>query len=82
MGNGAEGKFVLNKKGVGELLKSSEMKDVIESYAAPRAVTAGIGYAYSVRVLKTRAIANIYPETDEAIQDNYENNTLLKVIGS
>jgi len=70
-------KFKLNYKGVGELLKSSEMQSVLASYANEIAATAGDGY--DVYVGKTRA--NVSVVTEEAAQDNYENNTLLKAMG-
>lgn len=67
-------KFELNKEGVGELLKSEEMQDVLEGYARQVAKTAGP--EYKAVQMSTRVI--VVPETREAEQDNYENNTLLR----
>lgn len=69
-------KFELNRAGVGELLKSTEMQDVLASYAGSIANAAGDGY--SVYVGRTRA--NVSVATAEAEQDNFENNTLLKAV--
>ena len=71
-------KFTLNKSGVNQLLKSDEMKGVIEGYADGIAHRAGNGYEVRMHETNERVIANVYADTDEAIQDNLENNTLLK----
>ena len=75
-------RFELNSNGVRELLQSPEMQGIIGELAAQKAEQAGDGYAYDVNVGQSRAYANIYAETKEAIKDNYENNTLEKVIRS
>lgn len=75
-------KFELNKDGVAELMKSAEMKDVLTGYASDKANSAGAGYSYEVKEGKKRAYANIFPADAESAKDNYENNTLLKVIGT
>lgn len=73
-------KFELNKKGVGELLKSEEMQAVLESYAAQVAKDAGPGYEPKTYIGKDRAAVSVRVEaaTKEAERDNYENNTLLR----
>lgn len=75
----ADGRFVLNKAGVGELLKSSEMMSVLESYADKVADNAGEGYKTFVGF--DRAHVSVRTVTDEAYQDNLDNNTLLKASG-
>ena len=74
-------KIVLNSKGIQELLKSSEMQSILNDYAADKARAAGDGYTCAVHEFSRRAVAHVYPDTPEASRDNYENNTLLKVIG-
>lgn len=69
-------KFKLNYAGVGQLLKSKEMQDVLKSYADEIGARAGDGY--DVYVGRTRA--NVSVMTEEAAQDNLENNTLLKAV--
>lgn len=70
-------KFKLNHEGVGELLKSPEMQEVLKSYADQVGARAGAGY--DVYVGKTRA--NVSVATEEAERDNDENNTLLIALG-
>lgn len=71
-------KFVLNSKGVQELLKSPEMQSVLANYANQVANRAGDGYEARYHLGKKRAYANVYAETAEAKRDNMDNNTLLK----
>lgn len=70
-------RFELNKKGVGELLKSQEMADVLTQHASKVATKAGTGY--EAKQMGTRVI--VLARSTEAEQDNYENNTLLKSMG-
>ena len=74
-------KFVLNRSGVRELLRSQEMMDVIRDYAQQVADRAGDGYGLSEYVGRNRVNVSIGAETKEASQDNYDNNTLLKALG-
>lgn len=75
-------KIKLNSKGVRELLQSKEIMDACVGVARDAASRAGSGYeADHGFVGKTRASAIVYPSTQEARQDNYQNNTLLKVFG-
>lgn len=71
-------KFVLNSKGVQELLKSPEMQSILANYANQVADRAGDGYEARYHIGKKRAYANVYAETAEAKRDNMDNNTLLK----
>ena len=66
--------FELNTKTVGDLLKSEEMRQALMSAASQVAATAGDGY--KAKIMSTRVV--VFPDTEEAAQDNYENNTLLK----
>ena len=75
-------KIELNRKGVRELLQSKEIMEACVSVAKNAASRAGAGYeADNGFVGKTRVSAIVYPSTQEARQDNYQNNTLLKVFG-
>ena len=74
-------KVELNHTAVGELLKSSEMQVLVKSYADEIAKRAGEGYASDTYNAGSRVIASAYTETEEAMEDNLENNTLLKAIG-
>ena len=74
-------KFEMNKKGIGELLKSRDMASVLQEYAYQVQEKAGEGYAVETYVGFDRAHAIVYTETPEAKKDNAENNTLLKALG-
>ena len=74
-------KVELNHEAVGEMLKSSEMQELIKSYADDIAKRAGEGYASDTYNAGSRVIASAYTETEEAMEDNLENNTLLKAMG-
>lgn len=71
----------LNHEAVGELLKSSEMQELVKSYADEIAKRAGEGYTSDTYNAGSRVIASAYTETEEAMEDNLENNTLLKAMG-
>ena len=74
-------KVELNHEAVGEMLKSSEMQELVKSYADEIAKRAGEGYASDTYNAGSRVIASAYTETEEAMEDNLENNTLLKAMG-
>ena len=71
-------KFVLNTAGVRELMQSPEMQDVLVDFAGQVAERAGDGY--SVYVGTTRANVSVRTETEEAMADNLDHNTLEKSI--
>ena len=74
-------KVELNHTAVAELLKSSEMQELVKIYADEIAKRAGEGYASDTYNAGSRVIASAYTETEEAMEDNLENNTLLKAMG-
>ena len=71
----------LNRKGVRELLKSDELRNVCAERAQNAMAHLGSGYETNTYVGKTRASAMVYPSSAAARQDNYRNNTLLKAFG-
>lgn len=73
-------KFMLNRKGVSELLKGQEMVDVLDSYGKEIQSKAGPGYKSDIYVGKTRANASIKVGDRKSYRDNLKNNTLLKLI--
>jgi hypothetical protein len=75
-------KFELNLPGLNELMKSGEMQSALQAAGDAVARSAGEGYGVRVHQASFVAIANVYPETREAAKKNYENNTLLKGLGS
>lgn len=70
----------LNRDGVRELLKSPEMMAICASEAQAIAGRAGTGYEVSTYTGKTRVNASVITATEEAMRDNYKNNTLLKAV--
>ena len=73
-------KFKLNRRGVSELMKSSNMKQVLSGKASSIQQRCGDGYKSDVFVGKTRANAMVKASTYKARRDNSKNNTLLKAV--
>lgn len=74
-------KFVLNKSGVRELLRSPEAASVCEELAQQAVSKLGNGYATNTYTGTNRVNVSVYPETKEAIDENSEHNTLLTTLG-
>lgn len=73
-------KFRLNRKAVGDLLKSDEMKTVVDEYATAIKNRCGEGYENDSYKGKTRVNAMVYADTPQAKRDNIKNNTILKAV--
>ncbi|HEP6414622.1 TPA: hypothetical protein VC788_000940 [Streptococcus pyogenes] len=73
-------KLKLNKAGVAELMKSSEMQQVLTTKATAIRERCGDGYAQDIHVGKNRANAMVSAKTIKAKKDNSKNNTLLKAV--
>lgn len=71
----------LNHDGIRELLTSPEMLDVVMEHANRIASGLGDGYEVTGYTGSGRVNASIKAVSQEAINDNLENNTLLKAIG-
>ncbi|WP_427814290.1 hypothetical protein ACQKTA_04175 [Enterococcus sp. 22-H-5-01] len=76
----AKNKFKMNYAGVGQLLKSAEMQNILEEKATSIRNRAGEGYKQDIYVGKNRANAMIYADSYQAKRDNLKNNTLLKAV--
>lgn len=72
--------FKLNKSAVRELLKSGQMKTILDEKATGIADAAGTGYEHRGHLSDQRYIVNVYADTPEAKRDNLKNNTLLKAV--
>jgi hypothetical protein len=70
----------LNEAGVRELLQSAEMQAACMAEGQRMAGSAGAGYSADARIGRNRVIVRVKAETQEAINDNLKNNTLLKVM--
>lgn len=73
-------RFRLNRKGVGELLKSPEAGAVCELYAKEAVTKLGDGYEVTTYTGRTRANASIRAVTPETIVDQKKHNTILKAL--
>ena len=76
-------KFVLDKKGVGELLRSEEIQSILNAYGQQVQTNTGRAedYQTQVGVGKVRANVVIRCINSTSIKDNLKNNTLLKALG-
>lgn len=75
-------KFELNLRGLNELMKSAAMQAHLTQAGNAVAAAAGDGYEARTHLADYVAITNVYPATREAARENYEDNTLLKALGS
>lgn len=73
-------KFVLNKAGVRQLLKSEEMKSILTEKATGIRNRCGDGYEQDIYVGRNRANARVWAETFKAKHSNSKNNTILKAV--
>jgi hypothetical protein len=71
-------KFVLDRAGVRELLKSPEAMAVCKEHADASCRSLGAGYTVTTYTGKTRVNASIAASTQRARRENAENNTILK----
>lgn len=74
-------KVKLNYKGLLELWKDTAIHDVVNETADKIADIAGDGYRASHWTGQHRGGASVWINSEEALQDNFENNTLLKAVG-
>lgn len=74
-------KIVLNDAGIQELLKGPEMQGILAEIGSQKAAAAGPGYSSEVHVFQKRAAVHVFPADAKSAVDNYNNNTLLKVVG-
>lgn len=72
--------FELNWEGVHELLTSSEMMSICESYADRAKSQLGEGYSVSPHKGKNRVNVSVSAQTYKARQENAENNSILKAV--
>lgn len=74
--------FVLNHKGLQELMKSEPMQEALNQAGEYVAKIAGEDYAASGKTGKMIGFSNIYPNSARAAHENYKENTLLKALGA
>ena len=76
----AKYKFELNRSGVRALLRSDEMKTMLNAKADAAAKACGDGYEAGSYVMPTRAVARVSAVSVQAKQENLGNNTILKAL--
>ena len=76
-------KFVLDKKGVGELLRSEDIQSVLNAYGQQVQSNTGNAEDYQTQVSLGKVRANVVIRciNSTSIKDNLKNNTLLKALG-
>lgn len=74
-------KIVLNRSGVRELLKSDGIMAACQEAAEGVIRRAGPGYQTNTYTGANRVNVSIYAEDPAVVQDNLDNNTLLKALG-
>lgn len=73
-------KVILNRQGVRSLLRSDEMKNLLEEKAYEALMRLGSGYNSTTYRGKNRVNVAVFAESNAAKQDNEKHNTLLKGI--
>lgn len=80
-------RFELDINGLRELMKSGEMKGVLDEAGRSvagraSAMSGGEEYGHRVHDASYVSIVNIYPDSKEAAEENSANNTVLKALTS
>lgn len=73
-------KFVLNRQGIRELMRSEAMKAIIDEKASAAVQRLGPGYKSSGKLGKNRVSSKVYAESYRAKRENAKNNTILKAV--
>lgn len=76
----AKVKFVLNRQGVRELMKSKEMMDICSEYANNALARLGDGYEVNTYSGENRVNAEVYAQSFAAKRENLKSNTILKAV--
>lgn len=72
----------LNSDGIVDLLKCQEMQDACQEQADRVAAECGDGFETGMYIGKLRARAYVRAESDAAVKACYQDNVLLKALGS
>ena len=73
-------KFVLNRAGVAELMRSDEMMKILRDHADRAQASLGTGYEVTTHVGPSRANAMVSAETFAAKRENLKSNSILKAV--
>jgi len=74
-------KVKIDYAGVGQLLKSAEMKALVRDYADGIAKKVGAGFEVTDYTGKSRVNASVRAESQEAINACLKDNVLIKAVG-
>ena len=72
----------LNLPGINEVMKSAYIQEACQAAAQAVIDATGQDYETETGTINFIAYSNVVTADKEAIQDNYDNNTLLKAIGA
>lgn len=75
-------KFELNLAGLNELMKSSAMQSQLSACCHRVQNAAGSGFSSRVGIGSYTAIGNVYADNKESAHKAYQENTLVKALGS
>lgn len=82
-------KFELDLPGLNQLMKSPEMQSILTEHgnrvmqaANGGAQVHGSQYSMDTKTINWIAVTTVRADNGAAVRDNYENNTLLKALGS
>ena len=76
-----KGNVVVDYEALGNILRSTEMRNLTKEKANEIAERCGTGYATDEYNAGQRFVCSVYTEDKSAYKDNLENNTLLKGLG-
>lgn len=65
-------------RGLGRLMRGDTMCGILREQGEQIATECGEGYESVLRFGKNRAVVFVRAESDSAVRDNYQNNTLIK----
>ena len=75
-------KVKLNLKGINEVMKSPEILSAVEAAGQAVANAAGADYTTRSGLINYIAYCNVYPDSKEAAQENFEDNTVIKAVSA
>lgn len=75
-------KIKLNLPGINEIMKSPGIQSVLKDAGDTVAMNAGDDYSSEINVGRWVAFCNVYPDSKQAANDNFKNNSLLKALSS
>ena len=72
----------LNLQGINEVMKSPEIQSACEEAGRAVAQAAGSEYGTSSGTINYIAYCNVYPDSEDAAKENFEENSILKAVSA